>query len=265
MLRRSNRSCRRSTASCAVWAGFSRYGNSARAFDKIRAYAVMRIALFVAQAASAPPLMGLCPSLRIPGQLGTDLARWHRRRTPALAGPDRIPSVKGVGEPDEGEPHVRFDGGELEEERATIVESGRPREARPRASASPTARHLASSLPNQPRLAADFADQRKQGRIGHRPGRSGVSARVARLAAGAGAQLRSPQQDANAVRTQLRCAGDIHRLVLLRIAEDRRTEPYGQLRGVVDSPAIHNELTRIFGRADDRYNSRSLPLRGQAI
>jgi RNA-directed DNA polymerase len=31
------------------WAGYFRYGNSAREFDKIRSYAVMRIALFVAK------------------------------------------------------------------------------------------------------------------------------------------------------------------------------------------------------------------------
>jgi group II intron reverse transcriptase/maturase len=31
------------------WAGYFRYGNSARAFDKIRKYAVMRVALFVAK------------------------------------------------------------------------------------------------------------------------------------------------------------------------------------------------------------------------
>jgi len=31
------------------WAGFFRYGNSAREFDKIRKYAEMRLALFVAK------------------------------------------------------------------------------------------------------------------------------------------------------------------------------------------------------------------------
>jgi RNA-directed DNA polymerase len=31
------------------WVGFFRYGNSAREFDKIRSYAVMRVALFVAK------------------------------------------------------------------------------------------------------------------------------------------------------------------------------------------------------------------------
>jgi len=29
------------------WAGYFRYGNSAQAFDKIRGYAVMRLALFL--------------------------------------------------------------------------------------------------------------------------------------------------------------------------------------------------------------------------
>jgi hypothetical protein len=36
--------------------------------------------------------------------------------------------VKDVGEPDEGEPHVRFDGGELEKERATDTDYGSPSE-----------------------------------------------------------------------------------------------------------------------------------------
>lgn len=31
------------------WAGYFRYGNSARAFDKIRRYALMRLALFLAK------------------------------------------------------------------------------------------------------------------------------------------------------------------------------------------------------------------------
>lgn len=31
------------------WAGYFRYGNSAHAFDEIKSYAVMRIALFVAK------------------------------------------------------------------------------------------------------------------------------------------------------------------------------------------------------------------------
>ncbi len=47
----------------------------------------------------------------------------------------------------------------------------------------------------------------------------------------------------------------IDRLVFLRIAEDRGTEPYGQLRGIVNSPAVYDQLTKIFLRADERYNS----------
>ena len=35
------------------WAGYFRYGNSAHAFDKIRNYALMRLALFVASGINA--------------------------------------------------------------------------------------------------------------------------------------------------------------------------------------------------------------------
>jgi hypothetical protein len=36
-------------------AGYFRYGNSARAFDKIRGYALMRVALFIAKPTPSPP------------------------------------------------------------------------------------------------------------------------------------------------------------------------------------------------------------------
>jgi hypothetical protein len=61
--------------------------------------------------------------------------------------------VKDVGEPGAGEPHARFDGGELEKEPATAADHGGPRETRDLSPASPTAGHLASSLPDQPRTA----------------------------------------------------------------------------------------------------------------
>ena len=59
--------------------------------------------------------------------------------------------MKGVGEPGAGEPHARFDGGELEKEplRQPIKAAlGKPRDLSP---VSPTAGHLASSLPDHPR------------------------------------------------------------------------------------------------------------------
>ena len=64
--------------------------------------------------------------------------------------------MKNVGEPGAGEPHARFDGRELENELAMAADTaalGKPRDLSP---ALPTAGHLASSLPDQPR--ADFAD-----------------------------------------------------------------------------------------------------------
>jgi hypothetical protein len=39
-----------------------------------------------------------------------------------------MPAVKDVGEPGAGEPHARFDGGELEKEPATAADHGGPRE-----------------------------------------------------------------------------------------------------------------------------------------
>ncbi len=47
------------------WAGYFRYGNSAHAFDKIRRYALMRLALFIAKRLSAWPGLGLRPGLPI--------------------------------------------------------------------------------------------------------------------------------------------------------------------------------------------------------
>jgi hypothetical protein len=57
--------------------------------------------------------------------------------------------VKGVGEPCAGEPHARFDGGELEKERLwqpNMAALGKPRDLSP---VRPTVCHLASSLPDR--------------------------------------------------------------------------------------------------------------------
>jgi RNA-directed DNA polymerase len=52
------------------WAGFFRYGNSARAFDKIRKYAVMRVALFVAKRHQRGRSWGFAQVYRSPDSLG---------------------------------------------------------------------------------------------------------------------------------------------------------------------------------------------------
>ncbi|GEM_PF-2402465 len=96
------------------WAGYFRYGNSARSFDKIGTYPLGRLSLFVAKrhrrsrgcgwllvAYESPDRMGLI------NLNGCVLApRPHRSCRES-----RMPAVKDVGEPGEGEPHARFDGG----------------------------------------------------------------------------------------------------------------------------------------------------------
>ena len=52
------------------WAGYFRFGNSAWAFDKIRAYALMRIALFVAKRHQRRRSWGFAQLYRSPVQLG---------------------------------------------------------------------------------------------------------------------------------------------------------------------------------------------------
>jgi type I restriction-modification system DNA methylase subunit len=47
----------------------------------------------------------------------------------------------------------------------------------------------------------------------------------------------------------------IDRIIFLRIAEDRGIEPYGQLGDLTKSENIYNGLSKLFLRADDRYNS----------
>lgn len=47
----------------------------------------------------------------------------------------------------------------------------------------------------------------------------------------------------------------IDRIVFLRICEDRGTEDYGRLRGVLDQPQMYSRLCELFSQADDRYNS----------
>ena len=52
------------------WAGYFRYGNSAHAFDKIRGYAVMRLALFIAKRHQRGRAWGFTQVYRSPNELG---------------------------------------------------------------------------------------------------------------------------------------------------------------------------------------------------
>jgi len=52
------------------WVGFFRYGNSAREFDKISKYAVMRVALFVAKRHQRGRSWGFAQVYRSPDSLG---------------------------------------------------------------------------------------------------------------------------------------------------------------------------------------------------
>jgi RNA-directed DNA polymerase len=58
------------TAFLCGWAGFFRYGNSAHAFDKIRTYAVLRVALFIAKRHQRGRSWGFAQVYRSPNSLG---------------------------------------------------------------------------------------------------------------------------------------------------------------------------------------------------
>ncbi len=47
----------------------------------------------------------------------------------------------------------------------------------------------------------------------------------------------------------------IDRIIFLRICEDRGIEPYGQLRDLIDSDNVYQQLGSVFVEADARYNS----------
>lgn len=47
----------------------------------------------------------------------------------------------------------------------------------------------------------------------------------------------------------------IDRIIFLRISEDRGIEPYGQLRGLLESDGVYGSLLVVFRRADERFNS----------
>jgi len=81
------------------WSGYFRYGNSTKAFDKIRSHAINRMALFVARRHGRPPrwgwslvvyrssdLMGL---LNVNGTVVAPRPLWGWRRRPNAAGEGR--------------------------------------------------------------------------------------------------------------------------------------------------------------------------------
>jgi hypothetical protein len=47
----------------------------------------------------------------------------------------------------------------------------------------------------------------------------------------------------------------IDRIIFLRMCEDRGIEHYGQLQGLLAEPPVYPALVRLYGQADDRYNS----------
>lgn len=47
----------------------------------------------------------------------------------------------------------------------------------------------------------------------------------------------------------------IDRIIFLRIAEDRRVEPYGNLKYAIEGGSYYNNLFKIFKDADEKYNS----------
>ena len=94
------------------WAAFFRFGNSAARFGKIRSYARMRLALFLAKRNRRSREFGWSVvAFQSPDQLGlvtlsgivVDPRPFRDWRE------GRMPAVNGVGEPCAGEPHARFD------------------------------------------------------------------------------------------------------------------------------------------------------------
>jgi hypothetical protein len=133
------------------WRGYFRHGNSAASFDALEYFLTERLVLFISKKHQRrgrwfrPPRAVRLPE---PARAG------HPRRN--RVGTETEPlAVKHDGEPDEGEPHVRFDGRELETEHPDHGQQkndptgNRPVHAATRPTARP--RHRASSRPNQPR------------------------------------------------------------------------------------------------------------------
>jgi hypothetical protein len=101
------------------WAGYFRYGNSARVLGQIRNYALRRVALLLSKTGKRRRSWdwGMRQVLRSPDHLGLislDGAVISPRPFRDWRARGRTPSVKNVGKPCAGEPHARFDGRGLE-------------------------------------------------------------------------------------------------------------------------------------------------------
>ena len=120
----------------AGWAGYFRYGNSARLFDKISLHALNRLAIFVANRHQRDRGFGWwVVAYRSPNRLGLiDLNGIIVAPRPTGRGDRarRMPTVKNVGEPCAGEPHARIDG------RREETGASRPRRATQAPLADPT-------------------------------------------------------------------------------------------------------------------------------
>ena len=101
------------------WAGYFRYGNSARVLGQIRNYALVRLASWLSKKGNRRTGLGMGhqTGAAVTEPPGPDQPRWNRppaQAFPGLAGEHRTPPVKNVGKPCAGEPHARFDGRGLE-------------------------------------------------------------------------------------------------------------------------------------------------------
>ena len=92
------------------WAGYFRYGNSAHAFDQIRRYAVMRLAVFIAKRHQRGRAWGFAQIYCS----GDDLGLISLNGIVVAPRPHRAWRAKPntAGKPCAGEPHARFDGGD---------------------------------------------------------------------------------------------------------------------------------------------------------
>ena len=101
------------------WAGYFRYGNSARVLGQVGNYALWRLGLWLSKRGNRRHgwRRGVTQVLLSPGSPGPGQPPSNRHPAPALPGlarEGRTPPVKNVGKPCAGEPHARFDGRGLE-------------------------------------------------------------------------------------------------------------------------------------------------------
>ena len=101
------------------WAGYFRYGNSARVLGQVGNYALWRLGLWLSKRGNRRHgwRWGVTQVLLSPGSPGPGQPPSNRhpaQALPGLARAGRTPPVKNVGKPCAGEPHARFDGRGLE-------------------------------------------------------------------------------------------------------------------------------------------------------